>query len=218
MRKLLTPSLALGVFLLASMAAVAAERLMVGDFSGGDLSGWEAKSFSGATEYQFEQRDGKSVLVASSSAAASGIGRKIKIDLTKTPYVNWSWKVTNGLPELDETSKGGDDYAARLYIVKSGGALIWNTKAVNYVWSGSQSRETHWPNAYSPGNSTMLAVRGAGDSVGEWKQEKRNVREDFKRIYGKDIKQIEVVAIMTDTDNSGLSATAEYGDIYFTSE
>ena len=64
----------------------------------------------------------------------------------------------------------------------------------------------------------MIAVRGLDDSVGEWKTEKRNVREDFKKAYGRDIKQIEGVAIKTDTDNSGLSATAQYGDIYFTAE
>ena len=121
-------------------------------------------------------------------------------------------------PTLNERSKQGDDYAARLYVVKSSGALFWKTKAVNYVWSGSELRDNSWKSAWKPKNDVMVAVRGTDDSIGEWKTEKRNVREDFKKAYGIDIKQIEGVAIMTDTDNSGLNATAEYGDIYFTAE
>lgn len=207
--------------LLFSMSALAADtlnRVDIGNFSAGNLDGWEIKSFVGLTEYHFKQEDGQSVLSAESIGTASGLVRKITIDITQTPYVNWSWKVERGLPELDETRKNGDDYAARLYIVKSGGIRIWNTKALNYVWSGSQSRDTVWPNVYKPGNSIMLAARGSEDSTGEWQHEKRNVREDFKRIFGKDIKSIDAIAIMTDTDNSGLRAIAAYGDIYFSAE
>lgn len=207
------------VFLGLSMVAMAAgDRIDIGNFSSASLDGWEGKSFVGETEYTFVESDGKSVLQANSEGTASGMGRKMKIDLTKTPYVNWSWKVERGLPQLNETTKAGDDYAARLYVVKSGGALIWNTKALNYVWSGSQPRDTSWPNAFKPKNAIMLAARGTNDSTGEWRQEKRNVREDFKKVFGKDIKSIDAIAIMTDTDNSGLRASAAYGDIYFTAE
>lgn len=212
------------LFLTAALLAISAstsamfDRIDIGNFSAGSLNGWESKSFVGQTEYNIEQKDGQSVLVANSYGSASGLGRKVTVDLTKTPYVNWSWRVDRKLPVLDETVKSGDDYAARLYVVKSGGALVWNTKALNYVWSGSQSREATWPNAFKPKNSVMLAARGAEDSTGVWQQEKRNVREDFKRMFGKDIKSIDAIAIMTDTDNSGLRATAAYGDIYFSAE
>ncbi len=203
----------------AAAAAIATEqRVDISNFSSGSLEGWEDKSFEGETSYTFINDQGRQVLSATSESSASGKGRKIKIDLTKTPYVNWSWKVDKGLPALDETSKAGDDYAARLYVVKSGGALIWNTKALNYVWSASQTREATWPNAFKPKNAMMLAARGTDDSIGEWVTEKRNVREDFKKLFGVDIKVIDAIAIMTDTDNSKLSASAVYGDIYFTAE
>ncbi|MDB3936050.1 DUF3047 domain-containing protein [Granulosicoccus sp.] len=214
-RIFLVPALVLGAF---AAAAVAADKVNIGDFSAGSLTHWKTQSFAGDTEYNIEQRDGKSVLVANSSGTASALGRKIKVDLTKTPYVNWSWKVDSAMSNLDERSKQGDDYAARLYVVKSSGALFWKTKAVNYVWSGNEPKDTSWKSAWKPKNDVMVAVRGPDDSLGEWKTEKRNVREDFKKIYGIDIKRIEGVAIMTDTDNSGLSATAEYGDIYFSAE
>ncbi len=210
----------LAAFLLGVSASSAAmlNRVDIGNFSTGSLSGWESRSFVGQTKYNIEQQDGQSVLMAKSVGSASGLGRKVTVDLTKTPFVNWSWKVERGLPEIDETKKSGDDYAARLYVVKSGGALAWKTKALNYVWSGSQSRETVWPNAFKPGNSKMFAARGSEDSTGTWHHEKRNVREDFKKVFGKDITSIDAVAIMTDTDNTGLSAIAAYGDIYFSAE
>ena len=205
--------------LITSFAAVAAgDVVQVGEFSKRSLAGWENKSFVGETSYTFTEDNGRQVLLAQSDGTASGMGRKIKVDLTETPFVNWSWKIESGLPQLAEDSKAGDDYAARLYVVKSGGALIWNTKALNYVWSGSQQRESSWPNAFKPKNATMLAIRGVDDGTGEWVTEKRNVREDFKRLFGKDIKSIDAIAIMTDTDNSGLSASAAYGDIYFSAQ
>jgi len=204
------------VLVCLSVTVFANDRMDIGTFSSGSLDGWQTKSFVGETEYTIVEEEGRPVLLANSVGSASVLGRKIKIDLTKTPYVNWSWKVERGLPKVDETTKSGDDFAARLYFVKSGGFAIWNTKALNYVWASSQLRDTSWPNAFEPSNSIMHAVRGSWDPIGEWRHEKRNVREDFKKSFGKDIKSVNGVAIMTDTDNTGLRARAVYGDIFFT--
>ncbi len=203
---------------LVSSIAFAVSQLNVSNFSANNLDDWDSKSFVGKTEYSLVAEDGRDALRAHSDGTASGLGKKLKIDLTKTPYLNWSWKVDNRLAGLDEQSKSGDDYVARLYVVKSGGALIWKTRALNYVWSSNQSKETSWPNAFQPKNAAMLAVRGVEDDTGVWVSEKRNVREDLKRAFGKDFKIIDAVALMTDTDNSGLKASALYGDIYFTAQ
>ena len=193
-------------------------RVDIGEFSSGNSRGWESKSFVGNTDYSLMVDGQMTVLTASSNGTASGLGRQIKIDLRKTPYVNWSWKVDERVGNENEKSKDGDDFAARLYVVKSGGALLWNTKALNYVWSENQNRGESWPNPYRPKNAIMVAARGIGDSSGKWVTEKRNVREDLKAAFGKDIKFIDAIAIMTDTDNTGGSAKASYGDIYFSAE
>lgn len=200
------------------LVSAATNTIAISQFSENSLQGWEQKSFVGETDYQLVEDNGRTVLVATASSTASGLGKKIKIDLTKTPFINWSWKIDNQLDGLDETTKSGDDYAARLYVVKSGGAFIWKTKALNYVWSSNQAKDVIWPNAYQPKNAIMLSVRGTEDQPGQWVTEKRNVREDLKKTFGKDINKIDAVAIMTDTDNSGLSARAAYGEIYFTAE
>ncbi len=198
--------------------ALASTRLDVTSFKDNGLDGWEQKSFVGETDYQLVTDNGSTALLATSEGSASGMGKKIRVDLNKTPYLNWTWKINNKLDGLDETSKSGDDYVARLYVVKSGGALIWKTKALNYVWSSNQAQGATWKNAYQPKNAAMLAVRGQEDQAGQWVTEKRNVREDLKQAFGKDFDKIDAIAIMTDTDNSEASASALYGDIFFSAE
>lgn len=192
-------------------------RLSVGDFSRGDLSGWEAKSFSKETDYQLVQLDGEQVLRAVSNGAASGLFREMRVDLRRTPYLVWRWRAENTLQGVDEHRRQGDDYPARIYIVKTNRILFWRTIALDYVWSSTQPAGSDWPNAYSA-KAHMIATQGTGDSTGLWHEARRNVYEDFRRYLGEEVDEIDVIAIMTDTDNSGQAATAYYGDIYFSSE
>ncbi len=190
----------------------------IGLFSQGDMSGWEEQSFVNNTQYQLveEQGQGK-VLKAYSQSAASGMFCEVDIDLTETPYLNWSWKVDNIYSENDEHSRAGDDYPVRIFVVASGGIFFWNTKAVNYVWSSNQQVDSQWESAVTR-NAMMLAVRSGDSEAGQWVSEKRNIREDFKVLFGVDITEIHAIAIMSDSDNTGQSATAYYGDIFFTAQ
>lgn len=182
-----------------------------------DLDGWESKEFAGQTHYEAVVLDGKAVVRAHSKSGASGRFLKKEIDLAATPYLNWRWRVENRLNGNAEREKSGDDYPARLYVVVSGGVFFWRTRAVNYVWSSQQAPGSHWPNAFTS-NAQMLAVRGPEAALGQWHVEKRNVREDFEKLFGSDITEINAIAFMTDTDNTGQEATAYYGEIYFSSE
>ncbi len=201
-----------------SSNALAADRLPIGQFSSGDLAGWEQKSFSGTTVYNIVSDSGRKVLKATSNSSASGLVKKIKVDLNKTPVLNWSWKIDTQLKGLNEQSKAGDDYAARIYVIIDGGLFPWNSKAMNYVWSSNQARGATWGNAFLPKNAKMMAVKGQKGPVGAWQYEKRNVKEDFRKLYGKDLSKIDAVAVMTDTDNSKRKMTAAYGDIFFTEQ
>ena len=204
------------VFLpLATGWAQPVERVDVGLFSQNDISGWEIREFAGATDYSLSLVDGKQVLLADSQQSASAFYKKIKVDLEKTPILNWSWRKVQSINPGNELDKKGDDFVARIYVVKSGGLFFWNTMALNYVWSYQHKREDTWNNPFAGNKAKMLAHRDASDPQGTWFKERRNVAKDFKRLLDKDIRQIDGVAIMTDSDNSGLSAKALYGDIYF---
>lgn len=192
--------------------------LVLGDFAVSGLEGWKVKSFEGKTRYSLMNIDGIQVLRATAKRSASGLFHEQKIDLTRTPVLHWRWRVDKGPRDLDETTKAGDDYAARIYLVKSGGILIWRTKALNYVWSSGTEPLKRWPNAFAGEAVQMLAVRTQLDRKGVWYEESRNVREDFKRFFGEDVTEIDAVALMTDADNSGQRSLAYYGQVYFTAE
>lgn len=212
------PLLIYFLFFISALSASAAEIVEVGKFNSGELTGWEVKEYEGRTDYSFTEIDGRKALMSKSRAAASGLIRKMEIDLHKTPYINWSWRVDNVMKGLDERTKKGDDYPARVYVIFSGGLQVWKTRAVNYVWSNSQPVGTEWPSAYTK-NNMKIAAQSGSEKLGVWINEKRNLVEDFRRLFKKDSPaKLDAVAIMTDTDNSGGEATAYYGNIYFTSE
>jgi len=193
-------------------------KFVVGSFSSGSLTSWKTKEFKGQTQYQITKIDGINALKADSNAAASGLFFEQRIDLQKTPIMNWRWRIENRLGDIDEQNKPGDDFAARVYVVVSGGLIFWNTKAINYVWASTSPKDKVWPNPFAGDHAMMVAVRSSADKTGTWATEKRDIRADFKRLTGEDIAYIDAVAIMTDTDNAKGKATAYYGDIYFTAE
>ncbi len=208
----------LTLLILAAFAIDAAEILKAGRFSEGDLTNWKAKSFAGQTRYQFAKLNDRTVLKAESKAGASGLFKEIEVDVTKTPYLHWCWQMIQPLPPLPETTKAGDDYAARIYLVRKGGLAFWRTRALNYVWSSSQAKESLWPNAFAGNNVMMLAVRNAEDKPGHWLCERRDLRADWQRAFAKPADKIDVIAIMTDSDNSKKSTAAYYGDIWFSED
>lgn len=195
-----------------------ADKLNIANFSQQDLSGWENKVFNNNTSYTFVKDKGVFVLKAQSNQSASGKFIKKTINIKKYPYLNWRWKLQQPLNIKDESIKQGDDYSARIYIIKSGGLFFWKTKTLNYVWASQHQTNSHWPNPYAPNNAIMLATRSKADALNIWYSEKRNVYQDFKKVFGDDIDEIDGIAIMTDTDDSKGKAIAYFGDIYFSEQ
>lgn len=205
------------LLLLPLLVTAAGERIEVGRFSTGDLEGWEEQVFDGKTDYRLVENSGKTVLQARSNNSASGRFKRVRIDLDDTPVLHWSWRVNNLLSNVDERTKAGDDYPARLYVVFSGGLFFWRTRAINYVWSSNQPVGTTWDNAFT-GNAKMIAVESGDTWLGEWVGVERNVATDYRRLFGQEPGMVDAVAIMSDTDNSNQQATAWYGDIWFSAE
>ncbi len=206
------------VFVLALLLSLSqflrAETVSIGQFSKDDLSDWEEKIFDGKTVYKIKQIDEKKVLESNSSNAASGLFKKVEIDLNKTPFINWSWKVKDTLATDDERAKSGDDFSARIYVVFSDGPFFWQTKTLNYVWANQAKVGDHWPNPYTK-NAQMIAIQSGNKKSDQWQTERRNVLEDIQNIFGKSINEIKAIAIMSDTDQTGVTAQAWFGDIWF---
>jgi len=205
--------------LVGSGTAAAGERLTLSDFASGSLADWETRGFDDVapSSYDLVDLEQGTVLRGHCDNSASVIGLEREVDLDETPVLHWSWRIEDVFSGTDERSKKGDDFAARVYAVIDGGLLKWRTRAVNYVWAGSEPTGAAWPNPFRD-EAMMVAVRSGTDKAGQWVTQSRNVKADFKRYYDKDADHIDGIALMTDCDNHGGSATAYFRDIYFSAQ
>jgi hypothetical protein len=177
-----------------------------------EIFGWKEKSFVGQTKYAIIAQENNQALHARADSAASGLFKEIKYDPKEWPILSWRWKVIQ-LPEKgDVRFKETDDYGARVYVVFPH-FLKWKTKTISYIWARKLPKGEHIPNPWLPKNAVMLAVQSGADSLGRWIAEKRNVFEDYKRIFGSEPPRVGAIAIMSDSDNTGGVAEAFYDDI-----
>ncbi|WP_372612821.1 DUF3047 domain-containing protein [Halomonas sp.] len=205
------PPIPIGVLLVATCLPLAAEELR---FSAETMAGWPTRSFDGETAYQVVERDGTQVLQARAGEQASAKYLEREVDLNRTPYLHWCWQVSGIHQGLDETTKAGDDYPARVYVVRKTGLLPWQVQSVNYVWASSQPAGADWPNAFTS-RAHLLALQSGESRVGEWVAEVRDVREDFDALFGERANRIDGVALMSDGDNAGVDATAWFTHLGF---
>ena len=187
------------------------------DFAPPSLEGWSERSFAGNTDYRIVAGEGADVLMGHTQGQASILYKEQTVDLSSTPIINWSWKVDRTFPDIDEKSKGGDDYPARLYVVAQTGFLPWETHAINYVWASTIEQGQSWENPFTE-KAKMVAIQSGNEMVGQWTAHSRDVAEDFRQLFGIDIDELSGFAVMVDGDNSGVEATAWFGKIEFTAD
>jgi len=211
-------ALLLVMLLSAVPNGAAAQGVILDDFERGIGAGWEEKSFKGETVYRVvpDAESAGYCLRADSRGTASGLFFPREYDLRDYPILSWRWKISAPVPGGDETRKSGDDYAARVYVIFPHW-LFFKTRSINYIWANRLPQGEHLPNPFT-GNAIMLAVESGGANAGRWMTERRNVYEDYRRLFGEEPPRVGAIAVMTDTDNTGAEATAYYDDICIEAE
>jgi hypothetical protein len=126
-RHAVVPAFVLSVTL-AVPAAPAAGPLLIDDFTAGLSAKWEKKVFQGETAYEPVVEEGRPAVKAESRSSASALIYPISIDPKAHPRLSWSWKIGRTIGKGDERTKGGDDYAARVYVVFPS-TFLWRTRA-----------------------------------------------------------------------------------------
>ena len=195
-------------------------EIKVFDFTETELSQLEVRKVRGAdskTVYTVGSNENGNFLKAVADNAASGLGKEVKIDLNKTPFINITWKIEKDLPGINENSKKGHDFAARVFAVKKTGATPLSNRAINYVFSSNNIIGFNSPSPYTK-KSVDNVLASTKMNFNEWITVKANVKEDFKKFHDLDVKELDGLAIMSDTDNSKMKAIAYYQNIYFSSE
>ena len=186
--------------------------------------------------FSLVQDDGQTVLQVQSNNSASSYLTHVSIDPAKTPFLRWRWKVSRALDGSDITSKAGDDFAARLYVlfdlpldelsfgdrlkIRAARALTSGeipTAALCYVWGKAQPVGfTGW-NAYTD-RLRMIVVDSGSADAGRWQRATRNVADDFRAAFSRAAPPVRGIAIGSDTDNTGESVETWFADLSFSAQ
>ena len=196
---------------------VFAEKVIVFNFTEEEFNTLEVKKVKGETTWNLGSNENGNFIRAEAEGKGSGLGKKVKIDLLKTPFINITWKVEKDLSGIIENSKKGHDYAARVFVIKKTGSTLLSNRAINYVFSSNNKISENWPSPYTK-KSIDYVLSTTIDNLNKWVTVKANVRDDFMKLHGIEVSNISGVAIMTDTDNSKLKAISYYQNIYFSAE
>ena len=205
------------IFIFVTIGTGFANEIKVFNFTTDELSNLEVRKVRGAenkTIYTIGSNENGNFLKAVADNAASGLGKEVKIDLNKTPFINITWKIEKDLPGIKENTKKGHDFAARVFAVKKTGATPLSNRAINYVFSSNSDIGFSSPSPYTK-KSIDNVLASTKNNLNEWVTVKANVKEDFKRFHNLNVDELDGLAIMSDTDNSKMKAVAYYQNIYF---
>lgn len=233
-RPLSLTALALGI-LIALPAGVWADTRITPFSTMADLDdGWEPLEFPKIdrhTNYRLVEEDGSQVIEASTDTSASGLIARLDLEPGESMMLTWRWKVSNVFDQGDARKKSGDDYPARIYVAfefeaqkaswferakRKTVATVFGEElpgnAINYIWANRLPQGETVANPYSE-ETMMIAVTSGNEQAGEWVTVERDLVADYRAAFGEDPPPIRGVAIMSDSDNTGESATAWYGDL-----
>ena len=200
--------------------SVLAENMNIFKFTEQELSELDVRKVRGAdnkTVYSVGSNENGNFLKAVADNAASGLGKEVKIDLNKTPFINITWKIEKDLQGINENSKKGHDFAARVFAVKKTGATPLSNRAINYVFSSNSAVGQSWPSPYTK-KSIDNVLATTKDNLNVWVTVKANVKEDFKKFHDLDVNELDGLAIMADTDNSKMKSISYFQNIYFSAD
>ena len=194
-----------------------AEKIFVFDFTEEEFKTLKVKKVKDETTWTLGSNENGNFIKAEAEGKGSGLGKEIKIDLSKTPFINITWKIEKDLSGITENSKKGHDYAARVFVIKKTGSTALSNRAINYVFSSNNNVDENWSSPYTK-KSIDYVLSTTKIDLDTWVTVKANVKDDFMRLHSLDVKDLSGIAIMTDTDNSKLKAISYYQNIYFSSE
>ena len=202
-------------FLIVSSAL--SQDIKVFEFTSEEFDSLKVRKIKKITTYSLGSNEKGNFLRAEAEGVASGLGKEILIDLNKTPFINITWKVEKDLNGINERSKKGHDYAARVFVIKKTGKTALSNRAINYVFSSNEKVDEYWQSPFTK-KSIDYVLSTTLENTNEWVTVKSNVKEDFKKLHKLDVQELDGLALMTDTDNSKIKAISYYQNIYFSSE
>jgi hypothetical protein len=183
--------IAIAAVLLVAATAGAADDFLVEDWkqklgATGIPPGWQGQNW-GSPKYDFkvEEHDGRAALHMTSANEGSTISRELKgkINLKETPVLEWTWKAVTLPKSGNSCKKATDDQAAQLFVVWPRFPEAVRSRIIGYVWDTTLPVGTICKSEKT-GTVTYVVVRSGSTELGKWISERRNVVDDFTKVYG----------------------------------
>ena len=169
------------IFFVLNQHSLAVENVKIFEFTNEEMKTLQVRKVKGKTTYTFGSNENGNYLKAEAEGKASGLGKELKINLLKTPFINITWKVEKDLPGIIENSKKGHDYAARVFVVKKTGATALSNRAINYVFSSNNSINESWTSPYTKKSIDNVLATTITD-LNKWVTVKSNVENSSMEL------------------------------------
>jgi hypothetical protein len=179
--------------------------------------GWKGQNW-GSPKYDFAivANDGGKALQMRSANEGSTIVKDVKgkVNLKETPILEWTWKVV-ALPKGGNScKKATDDQAAQVFVAWPRFPEAVRSRIIGYVWDTTLPVGTICKSEKS-GTVTYIVLRSGPAELGKWITERRNVVEDFRRVYNDELEPPGAVSIAIDSNDTQSTAESFVGPILF---
>jgi len=181
MDRMLRKVLTIIIFSILIQQSLATEITKIFEFTDEEMKTLKVKKLKGKTTYTIGSNENGNYLKAKAEGKASGLGKEAKINLIKTPFINITWKVEKDLAGINEQSKKGHDYAARVFVIKKTGVTSLSNRAINYVFSSNNSIGQYWRSPFTK-KSIDYVLSSTQNNLNEWVTVKANVKEHFRKL------------------------------------
>ncbi len=192
-------------------ASVSAKEFRI-DFSDEGMKLFKKKGLGKKTIYANGKDDKGWFLKAKADSGATGLG--IEIDnkdlLKEMPFLNVTFKIEKDFKNIDQTTKGGHDWAARIMV---GHGKKFGSKLLSLSHSSFLEEGFLQQSPWTKGSRDYVV---SNDKSGEWHTRKVNVKELLEKTHG--ISFTNFLAVFSDSNNSKQKIIAYYRDIHFSSE
>ena len=203
------------------LRAISIEEVVVGDFLQTEQQkvpqGWELSVHEGEPDLTLVPDGGGQALKLRSRLSSFSLTRAVDIDLKKTPYLEWQWKVTELPTGGDFRRPVTDDQAAQLIVVFSWGGL--RQEVIMYMWDSTApegiASKVPSPPLYPFLDLHAVVVRSGETQAGKWITERRDVVADYRRLFGREPEKIRGIRIQINSQHTKSQAEAYWRSVKF---
>ena len=194
--------------------------LWVDKFSGGQSAegipeGWKLEKKAGEPEIKVEKSGDNVFIHFRSNNSSYGLKKEMDFDLKDYPYLNWKWKVTRLPKRGDFLKKETDDQAAQVYVLFPRFPVDLNTEFVGYLWESNPKNKGKEGESPAWSKSKVIVLQAGPEKLNQWVQEKRNIYEDYKRLFSKEPPKVGGVTLYINTQHTQGMAESYFDQIYF---